>query len=91
MILHPEEDIALHPADAAALGVADGDMVKVSSRRGSLVVRARVSEEMKAGTAFMCFHFYGQPTNVLTQQALDPASKTPEYKVTAIKVEKAAE
>jgi predicted molibdopterin-dependent oxidoreductase YjgC len=88
MELHPEEIVALNPKDAAKLGVQDGDRVKVSSRRGALEVLARVSDEMKPGEVFMTFHFYDQPTNILTQQALDPSAKTPEYKVTAVRIDK---
>ena len=89
MDLHPEEVVWLHPKDTAQLGVAEGDPVVVSSRRGRLQVKAFVTEDVAPGQAFMTFHFYESPTNVLTQQAFDPVSKTPEYKVTAVKVEKA--
>lgn len=89
MELHPEEVVWMHPQDAAQLGVADGDRVKVSSRRGALEVKAFVTEDMAPGQAFMTFHFYESPTNLLTQQAFDPVSKTPEYKVTAVRIEKA--
>ena len=90
MDLHPEEVVWIHPKDAEKLGVAEGDPVLVSSRRGALEVKAFVTEDMAPGQAFMTFHFYESPTNVLTQQAFDPVSKTPEYKVTAVRIEKAA-
>jgi formate dehydrogenase (NADP+) alpha subunit len=88
MALYPEEIVTINPADAEKLGVRDGERVRVSSRRGGLEVRARVTDEVKPGELFMTFHFYDQPTNILTQQALDPASKTPEYKVTAVRIDK---
>jgi formate dehydrogenase alpha subunit len=88
MELRPEEIVAMNPKDAEKLGVQDGGRVKVSSRRGALEVLARVTDEMKPGEVFMTFHFYDQPTNILTQQALDPAAKTPEYKVTAVRIDK---
>jgi len=88
MALEPEEMVRISPEDAARLGIADGEEVKVSSRRGALTVKAKISPRQHPGTAWMTFHFYDQPTNVLTNQALDPVSKTPEFKVTAINIEK---
>jgi formate dehydrogenase (NADP+) alpha subunit len=88
MALYPEEMISVHPDDAVRLGIADGEIVRVSSRRGALDVKARITKMVKPGEAFMTFHFYESPTNVLTIQALDPASKTPEFKVTAVNIEK---
>lgn len=89
MALHPEEQIWLHPSDASKYGIANGDKVRVISKRGEVTTKARVTEEVAPGTAFMTFHFYEVPTNILTNQALCPIAKTPEYKVTAIRVEKA--
>ncbi|MBI3948118.1 MAG: formate dehydrogenase subunit alpha [Armatimonadetes bacterium] len=89
MALHPEELVWMHPKDARRLGIADGDKVKVSSEQGEVDVRAKVTKDMRPGTAYMTFHFYETPTNVLThQKSLDPVSKTPEYKVTAIRIER---
>jgi formate dehydrogenase alpha subunit len=87
--LYPEEEIWINPSDAEKLGITPGDKVKVTSRRGELVAKARVTDEVAPGTNYMSFHYYETPTNVLTNQALDPVSKTPEYKVTAIRMEKA--
>ncbi len=86
--LHPEERIWLNPHDARKLGISDGDRVKVISRRGEVLTRAKVTEEVAPGTAFMTFHFYETPTNLLTGDALCPIAKTPEFKVTAVRVEK---
>lgn len=89
MALHPEERVWLHPQDAHRYGIADGEKVRVVSRQGAVTVRAKVTKEMQPGTAYMTFHFYEAPTNVLThQKALDPAAKTPEYKVTAVRIER---
>ncbi|MHB9023000.1 MAG: formate dehydrogenase subunit alpha [Armatimonadota bacterium] len=88
MELEPEETVRMHPDDADHLGIEHGEMVKVSSRRGSLEVRANIVDNLQPGMAWMTFHFYESPTNVLTNLALDPVSKTPEFKVTAIKIEK---
>ena len=83
-----EEKVQIHPADAQNLGIGDGDMVAVSSRRGRVRVRAKVTEVTPEGVVFMTFHFAETPTNALTNPATDPVSKTPEYKACAVKVEK---
>ena len=80
--------IELNDRDAAALGVADGDRVRVSSRRGSLVTTARVSDKTRPGEAWMPFHFQDGNSNLLTIAALDPISHAPEYKVCAVRVER---
>jgi len=88
MALEPEELVRISPEDAERLGIADGELVKVSSRRGSLNVKAKISPRQRPGTAWMTFHFYETPTNKLLHQSLDPVAKTPEFKVTAINIEK---
>jgi len=89
MALHPEERVWINPQDAMKLGISDGDLVKVISRRGEVLTKARVTEEVAQGTAFMTFHFYEVPTNIITNPALCPIAKTPEFKVTAVRIEKA--
>lgn len=79
----------LHPLDAAKLGVADGQMVKVTSRRGTVQVRAKVTTRSDRGMIFMNFHFHEAAVNLLTNPALDPIGKIPEYKVCAVRVEAA--
>ena len=86
--LRPEELLEINPGDALSLGISDGDMVQVSSRRGKLTTRARVTEALPPGVVFMTFHFAESPTNILTNPALDRTSKIPEYKVCAVKVAK---
>jgi formate dehydrogenase alpha subunit len=88
MQLYPAERVEISPADAAALGIADKEMVNISSRRGCVTCRARVTTNSPRGSVYMNFHFTEVPTNVLTNNALDPISKTPEYKFCAVKVEK---
>jgi anaerobic selenocysteine-containing dehydrogenase len=83
-----EELVEINPEDASALGIADGDMVRVISRRGKVSARARVTEVSPAGVVFMTFHFAESPANLLTNPALDPVAKIPEYKVCAVRVEK---
>jgi len=80
--------VTVNPKDAAALGIEDGEMVRVSSRRGEVTARASVTESAPPGTVAMTFHFAETPTNELTNPALDPVSKIPEYKVAAVKIRK---
>jgi predicted molibdopterin-dependent oxidoreductase YjgC len=87
-ILRGEELVEMNPADASSLGVTDGDAVKVTSRRGEVVAKTRVTEASPKGVVFMTFHFAESPTNQLTNPAVDPVAKIPEYKVCAVRVEK---
>lgn len=80
--------IEIHTDDAAALGIANGDTVAVSSRRGRITAEAHVSGKTRSGEVWMPFH-YIDGANWLTIDALDSISSTPEYKVCAVKVEKA--
>ena len=83
------ETLNLSPEDASRLGLAEGEVVRVSSRRGSLEVPVHVDETLRAGLAFMTLHFPDQvATNVLTLDAWDPKSGTAEFKATAIRVDK---
>jgi len=84
----PEELVEISPEDATSLGVAHMDWVKVSSRRGELQVRAKVTDRTQAGSVFMTFHHQNALTNVLTSEHRDPITGTPEYKACAVRVEK---
>ncbi len=86
--LDPEGTLQINPSDAERLGIAQDAKVRVSSRRGEVVARAKVTEESAPGVVFMTFHFADSPANILTNPKLDPVSKIPEYKVCAVKVEK---
>jgi predicted molibdopterin-dependent oxidoreductase YjgC len=81
------ESIDLSPEDAAALGLAEGETARVTSRRGSVEVRARIDRTLRPGLAFMTFHF-DVATNVLTVDRTDPKSGTAEFKASAVRVEK---
>ncbi|MBQ7091192.1 MAG: formate dehydrogenase subunit alpha, partial [Clostridia bacterium] len=81
--------VQLNPADAAKLDVVTGDKVRVTSRRGSLVVDAKVTDMVSEGVLFMPFHFADGPANVLTNTVIDTTSKIPELKVCAARIEKA--
>ena len=83
----PEGTVEIHPTDAVQLGLEDGAFARVSSRRGSVVARAEVTDRTLEGTVFMTFHFKEAATNLLTNPALDPVAKIPEYKVCAVRVE----
>ena len=83
-----EELVAISPQDASTLNINDGDTVQVSSRRGSVTARARVTESSPEGTIAMTFHYAETPTNELTNPAYDPKAKIPELKVSAVRVEK---
>jgi formate dehydrogenase alpha subunit len=85
-MLVPEERIEIHPDDAAKLGIQNGDCVRVSSRRGSVLVKAWVLDRPRRGMVFMTFHFAEALGNILTNTALDPVSKIPELKVCAVKI-----
>ncbi|MFG2077804.1 molybdopterin oxidoreductase family protein [Nonomuraea maritima] len=82
----PEPYVELHPDLAARLDIASGDVVRVSSRRGETKVVARISDAIRRDTVFMPFHWEG--ANRLTNPALDPSSRMPEFKVCAVKVER---
>jgi predicted molibdopterin-dependent oxidoreductase YjgC len=88
MYVWPEETIEINPADAEELGIEDGEMVMVSSRRGAVRTKARVTDRSLRGVTFMSFHYRDVLTNLLTNAALDPQAKTPEYKACAVKVSK---
>ena len=88
--LHAGESLDLSPEDAARLGLADGDPVRVSSRRGSVVAPARVDAGLRPGLVFMTFHFPDQvDTNLLTIDAADPKSGTAEFKACAVRLDPA--
>jgi formate dehydrogenase major subunit len=90
--LHNGETLDVSPEDAARLGIRDGDMVAISSRRGRVVAPARVDPGLRAGLVFMTLHFPDDvATNVLTIDASDPRSGTAEFKACAVRVERATE
>jgi formate dehydrogenase major subunit len=87
--LHRGESIDLSPEDAEALDVQEGEIVLVCSRRGSVEAPVHIDRALRAGLAFMTFHFPEQvETNVLTIDATDPKSGTAEFKAAAVRVEK---
>jgi len=83
----PEPMVEINVEDASRLGIADGSLVKVASRRGEIQAKALVGEKTEPGVVFMPWHFAEAAANKLTIAALDPIGKIPEYKVCAVRVE----
>jgi len=91
--LHTEQKtgyVEINPEDAKTLNVNDGETVRLATRRGETKIPARVSNKVVPGVLFVPFHFAESPANILTNSAFDPIAKIPEYKVCAVKIEKAA-
>ena len=84
----PEGEIQINEEDGMQLGIASGDMIHVTSRRGEVTGKASLTDKLPRGMIFMNFHFAEVPTNVLTNDAVDPVAKIPEYKVAAVRVER---
>ncbi len=89
--LEPEATCSLHPKTIRDLGIQPGDMVRLSTRRGSLTVMARADRAVSEGNVFMPFAFVEAAANTLTNPALDPYGKIPEFKFSAVRVEAATE
>ena len=86
---YPESLVEINPVDAEKFGIKDGQMVRVTSRRGMVEAKARITEKSPVGIIFMNFHFAEAAVNILTNPALDPTGKIPEYKVCAVKLQAA--
>jgi formate dehydrogenase major subunit len=74
--------------DAEALGIRNGETIKVSSRRGEIQAPAFVTKRIGKGTVYIPFHYREAPANLLTNPVVDPIAKIPEFKVCAVKVKK---
>ena len=86
----PENFVEISSADARKYGFDNGTMAKIASRRGDINAKVKISATAVNGTVFIPFHFAQSAANKLTNAALDPVSKIPEYKVCAVKLSKAA-
>jgi predicted molibdopterin-dependent oxidoreductase YjgC len=80
--------VEMHPEDAMKAGIREGDRIRITSRRGSIVTAARITKRVARGSIFAPFHFTEARANILTNPVLDPVSKIPEFKVCAAKIEK---
>jgi formate dehydrogenase major subunit len=87
--ISPRALVFVHPEDAAELGVGEGDMLRVTSRRGSIEIETRISHRETRGSCFIPFHFREAAANVLTIDAIDPVGKIPEFKFCAVRLERA--
>jgi formate dehydrogenase alpha subunit len=85
---HPEGFLEISPEDAQMLKIDDEDVIKVTSRRGTITTKAQVTTRVPKGLTFITFHFTESPGNMLTNSASDPVCQIPEFKVCAVKVEK---
>jgi len=84
----PEGHVEINPLDAAKLGLKNHEAAKIVSRRGEVVSKVLLTDLVDPGMIFMSFHFMEANANVLTNPALDPICKIPEYKVCAVRVER---
>lgn len=86
----PEAWVEINQVRAEQLGITEGEMVQLTSRRGQLKVKALLTNRVREEVVFMPFHFAEAAANLLTNAALDPVAKIPEFKVCAVRVEKAS-
>jgi formate dehydrogenase major subunit len=86
----PVPVVEISAPDAEALGVAEGDTVRVTSRRGTVLIGVRISDRQAAGQVFISMHFREAAANLLTNPALDPYAKIAEFKVSAVRIEPVA-
>jgi len=89
--IEPEPTVSMHPLDLDALGAKGGDVITVESRRGIISLYARPDDGTPRGSVFIPFAFYEAAANLLTNSALDPFGKIPEFKYCAVKVMKGGE
>ena len=88
----PQAFVEIHPETARRLGIAEGDVVRLTTRRGRAIMTARLTRDIRLDTLFAPFHWGGPASaNALTHAALDPVSRIPEFKVCAVRVEKIAD
>ena len=88
--LLPEETLEVHPADVAAWGLEDGGWVRMSSRRGAVIIKVEATTQSPRGTVFSSFAFNDVPINVLTGSGYDPVTQTAELKVCPVRIEPTA-
>jgi predicted molibdopterin-dependent oxidoreductase YjgC len=84
----PEGFVEINPVDAKILEVGNRELVRVISRRGSMTIKARITDNVPEKSVFIPFHFSETPANLLTHTGCDPKAKIPEFKVCAVRVEK---
>jgi formate dehydrogenase major subunit len=85
----PVPIVEMHPADAIDLAVGEGDSVRVTSRRGSILIGVRLSDRQAPGQIFIPMHFREAAANLLTNPQLDPYAKIASFKISAVRIEPA--
>jgi len=90
-VWHDEDRLDLHPHDAEVRGVKEDDWVGITSRAGQTVLRARITDKVLPGVVYTTFHHPGSGANVITTDSSDWATNCPEYKVTAVQVERVSQ
>jgi predicted molibdopterin-dependent oxidoreductase YjgC len=85
----PHAYVEINPDDAEKLKIKNEEMLKVSSRRGEILIQALISERPSKGVVFIPFHYKEAAANILTNPELDPICKIPELKVCAVRIESA--
>ena len=85
-VWHPEDVLEIHAHDAEVRGISDGDVVLLSSRKGTITLHAHVSDKLPEGVVYTTFHHPEAAANVVTTEYSDWATNCPEYKVTAVEV-----
>ena len=85
--MYPEALVEINPKDAERAHIVHGELMKVASRRGEILAKATVTDRVEPGLIFTTFHFAEAAANFLTNPALDPEAKIPEFKVCAVRVE----
>jgi len=85
---YPEGYVEINPRDAESLGIGKGEKVRVITRRGQIITRARLTQDVPPETIFIPFHFREAAANLLTNPALDPTAEIPEYKICSARIEK---
>jgi predicted molibdopterin-dependent oxidoreductase YjgC len=78
----------INPNDASRMNVREGDAIRITTRRGSIVISASITDRVSRGTVFVPFHFAEARANILTNPVVDRQAKTPEFKVCAARVMK---
>ena len=85
--IEPEGVVEINPVDASNLKIAHGDKVKVISRRGEVITKAKLTDQSPPGVVYMTFHFAESAANILTNPEVDPVAKIPEFKICAVRIE----
>jgi len=86
----PAALVEINPEDAKKMGIKNNEMVELTSRRGSIKLKAEITNRVPQNVVFSTFHFHEAPVNMLTNSAYDPIAKIPEYKGCAVKVRRCA-